>query len=302
MPRRDGGVNWDDYRFLLAVARRGTVSAAAVDLRVDHATVIRRIDRLERDLGVVLFSRRQTGYELTVAGQKALTVAEGLESAVLSGHSSLGSFSGNPSGTVRIGAPDGFGSYFLAPRLVPLVERFPDLDLQLVATSRVFSLFKREAELAISLKAPEEGRLLVRKLTDYELRLFASPHYLKRFGPIETREDLSKHRFTGYIEELLYTPELDYLSLVCDKHQVCMRSGNLIAQMQATVSGIGIAILPCFMAKWRRDLVPVLSKDFALTRSFWLIMHEDSKDHPAVRAVSNYLTEIVEANRELFRA
>lgn len=223
-------------------------------------------------------------------------------STILSGHSSLGQFSGNPSGTVRIGAPDGFGSYFLAPRVVPLIERYPDLDLQLVASARLFSLSKREAELAISLKPPDEGRLLVRKLTDYELRLYGSEKYLSRHAPILKREDLTRHRFTGYIEELLYTPELDYLSLVCEKHQVCMRSGNLIAQLQATVAGIGLAILPCFMAKWRRDLVPVLANDFSLTRSFWLIMHEDSKDHPAVRAVSDYLTEIVDANRELFRA
>ena len=302
MPKRDRGENWDDYRFLLAVARKGTASAAAHELRVDHATVIRRIDRLEKDLGVSLFSRRPTGYELTAAGKKALQLADNVESAILSGHSSLGQFSDHPTGTVRIGAPDGFGSYFLAPRLVGLIERFPDLDVQLVATARMFSLAKREAELAVSLRAPEEGRLLVRKLTDYELRLYASPAYLKKHEAIRTPADLARHRFTGYIEELLFTPELDYLSLVCERHQVCMSSVNLIAQLQATVAGIGLAILPCFMAKWRRDLVPVLPDDFSLTRSFWLLMHEDSRDNPAVRAVSQYIGEIVDADRDLFKA
>lgn len=302
MRKVDRGVNWDDYRFMLAVARRGTVSAAALDLRVEHATVIRRIDRLEKDLGVILFSRRPTGYELTPAGKKALAVADGLESTILSGQSTLGQFSDSPSGTVRIGAPDGFGSYFLAPRLGGLIDRCPDLDLQLVATARVFSLSKREAELAISLHAPDEGRLLVRKLVDYQLRLYGSQSYLALHEPITRREDLVHHRFTGYIEELLYTPQLDYLSLVCEREQVRLRSGNLIAQMQATVAGVGLAILPCFMAKWRRDLVPVLPGEFALTRSFWLIIHEDSKEHPAIRAVSDYITEIVDANRELFRA
>jgi DNA-binding transcriptional LysR family regulator len=300
MPKRDRGENWDDYRFLLAVARMGTVSAAAQRLRVDHATVIRRIDRLERDLGVVLFSRRPTGYELTAAGKKALALADGVESAILSGQSSLGQLSDQPTGTVRIGAPDGFGSYFLAPRLVGLIERFPGLDVQLVATARMFSLARREADLAISLHAPEEGRLLVRKLTDYELRLYGSNKYLDRHPPIYTMADLAQHRFTGYIEELLYTPELDYLSLVCERHQVCMRSVNLIAQLQATVAGIGLAILPCFMAKWRRDLLPVLPNDFSLRRSFWLLIHEDSRDNPAVRAVSRHIGETVEAERDLF--
>ncbi len=302
MPKQERGANWDDYRFLLAVARRGTVSAAALDLRVDHATVIRRIDRLEKDMGIVLFSRRPTGYELTPAGKKALLLAETVESTVLSGMSTLGQLSDQLSGTVRIGAPDGFGSYFLAPRLVPFIERYPDLDVQLVATARTFSLAKREAEVAISLTVPQEGRIVARKLIDYELRLYAAPKYLARSAPIETRADLASHRFTGYIEELLYTPELDYLSLVCEKDQVCMRSGNLIAQMQATVAGIGLAILPCFMAKWRRDLVPVLPGEFSLTRSFWLLMHEDSRDHPAVRALSQHIYDIVEADREIFRA
>lgn len=301
MPKRDRGENWDDYRFLLAVARRGTVSAAAQDLGVDHATVIRRVDRLEKDLGVALFSRRPTGYELTAPGKRVLALADSVESAILSGHGMLGQLSDQPAGTVRIGAPDGFGSYFLAPRLVPLIERYPDLDVQLVATARLFSLAKREAELAISLRPPEEGRLLVRKLTDYELKIYGSETYLGKKAPIRSRADLVHHRFTGYIEELLFTPELDYLSLVCERRQVCMRSGNLIAQLQATVAGIGLAILPCFMAKWRRDLVPVLGDEFSLTRSFWLLMHEDSKDHPAVRAVSSYITETVEANRDLFR-
>jgi DNA-binding transcriptional LysR family regulator len=302
MPKRHGKENWDDYRFLLAVARKGTVSAAAHVLRVDHATVIRRIDRLEKDLGLALFSRRPTGYELTAAGKRALALADGVESAILTGHSSLGAFSEHPAGTVRIGAPDGFGSYFLAPRLVGLIERFPDLDLQLVATARMFSLAKREADLAISLTAPDEGRLLVRKLTDYELRLYGAPSYLEKHDPIRSLADLARHRFTGYIEELLFTPELDYLSLVCERHQVCMRSANLIAQLQAAVAGIGLAILPCFMAKWRRDLTPVLPKEFSLTRSFWLLMHEDSKDNPAMRAVSQHIGEIVEAEREIFRA
>lgn len=294
-------MNWDDYRFLLAVARKGTVSAAAQDLRVDHATVIRRIDRLEKELGVVLFSRRPTGYELTAAGTKALSLADRVESAILSGHSSLGELSDRPSGTVRIGAPDGFGSYFLAPRLVPLIERFPELDVQLVVTARVFSLAKREAELAVSLRPPEEGRLVSRKLTDYELRLYAAPSYLARHDPIRSKADLAAHRFTGYIEELLYAPELDYLPQVCDRNQVRMRSANLIAQLQATVAGFGIAILPCFMAKWRRDLVPVLHDEFVLTRSFWLIKHEDSRDHPAVRACSSYIYECIDANRGLFQ-
>src|SRR5207237_8931779 len=107
-------------------------------------------------------------------------------------------------GTVRIGATDGFGSRFMPSRLLKFTERYPDLDLQLVATARLFSLSKREADIAISLTMPKEGRIVGRKLLDYSLGLYAAPAYLDRVPDITSRGDLPGHRFVGYIEELLF--------------------------------------------------------------------------------------------------
>ncbi|NOP88728.1 LysR family transcriptional regulator, partial [Klebsiella pneumoniae] len=143
-----------------------------------------------------------------------------------------------------IGAPDGFGSHFLASRLVKFTERYPDLDLQLVATARLFSLSKREADIAISLTMPKEGRIVGRKLLDYTLGLYAAPAYLAQAPVIAARADLPRHRFVGYIEELLFTPELDYLPQVSPKISAKFRSANLIAQLNATIAGFGIAVLP----------------------------------------------------------
>ncbi|GJD53205.1 HTH-type transcriptional regulator HdfR [Methylobacterium crusticola] len=300
MREPDGG-HWDDYRFVLAVHRAGTVSAAARRLGVDHATVIRRIDRLERQTGERLFHRRASGYVATEAGQAVAATADAVESAIINGEGAVGR-SARLAGTVRIGAPDGFGSTFLAPRLTGLVARHPDLDIELVATARLFSLSKREADIAIGLSLPQEGRIVGRKLTDYALRLYAAPAYLAGHPAIAARRDLEGHRFIGYIDELLYSPELDYLHQVSPGIGARLRSANLNAQLHAAAAGLGVAVLPCFMAARRDDLVCVLPDEVALTRSFWLMMHADSRDLARIRAVAEHIYGIVEAEREIFLA
>ena len=201
---------------------------------------------------------------------------------------------------MRIGAPDGFGTAFLAPRLAPFADRYPDLDLQLVATARLFSLSKREADIAISLTMPKEGRIVGRKLLDYRLGLYAAPAYLDRHPKITARADLPRHRFVGYIEELLFTPELDYLPQVSPKISARFRSANLIAQLNATLSGFGIAVLPHFMASEHPILKAVLPDEISITRTFFMLMHADSKDLARIRAVADYISEIVERERGLF--
>jgi DNA-binding transcriptional LysR family regulator len=295
-----GAIDWDDFRFVLAIVRGGSVSSAAKRLGVDHATVIRRVDRLERHLKAKLFDRRKTGYLLTEAGQRVATSAEAMESTIMADLETVGGSRAHLTGTVRIGAPDGFGSHFLAKRLVGLADRYPDLDLQLVATARLFSLSKREADIAISVSLPKEGRIVGRKLLDYRLGLYAAPAYLDRFPKIASRDDLIAHRFVGYIEELLFAPELDYLPLVSPKITPRFRSANLIAQLNATLSGLGIAVLPHFMASEHAGLRAILPGDVSITRTFWLLMHADSKDLARIRAVADYIYETVERERALF--
>src|SRR5262249_56232150 len=170
----------------------------------------------------------------------------------------------------------------------------------LAAPARVFSLSKREADIAISLTMPKEGRIVGRKLLDYSLGLYATPAYLARTPEIKGRADLVAHRFVGYIEELLFTPELDYLPQVSPKISAKFRSANLIAQLNATISGFGIAVLPHFMASAHPELTPVLQEEVSILRTFWRLMHADSKDLARIPPPADYIYETVERERALF--
>lgn len=198
--------DWDDLRFFLAVARSGRLTAAARRLGADHATVSRRITSLEESLKAKLFERRPQGYALTGHGEQLLAKAESMETEALAIQSEIGGADMALSGTVRIGAPDGFGSTFLAPRFASLGKAYPGLELQLIAMPRLLSLSKREADVAITLAPPKEGKVVARKLCDYRLGLYASQDYLDAMPKVTAAEDLFAHRIVGYIDDLIFTP------------------------------------------------------------------------------------------------
>ena len=287
-------------RYFVSVAERGGFAAAASTLNIAQSALSRHVKELEDELGGALLERGARGVSVTESGKVLLARGRWLLGTIDDIKAEVRTENREPSGTVRIGAPDGFGSHFLASRLVKFTERYPDLDLQLVATARLFSLSKREADIAISLTMPKEGRIVGRKLLDYTLGLYAAPAYLAQAPVIAARADLPRHRFVGYIEELLFTPELDYLPQVSPKISAKFRSANLIAQLNATIAGFGIAVLPHFMASAHPELQPVLPDEVRISRTFWLLMHADSKDLARIRAVADYIYETVEAERALF--
>ena len=240
--------DWDDLRFFLAVARSGRLTAAARRLGADHATVSRRITSLEESLKAKLFERRPQGYTLTAHGERLLVRAENMETDALAIQSDIGGADMALAGTVRIGAPDGFGTVFLAPRLAKLAGVYPGLELQLIAMPRLLSLSKREADVAITLAPPKEGKVVARKLSDYRLGLYASRDYLDAMPTVTKPEDLFSHRIVGYIDDLIFTPELDYLDEIAKGLRAQVQSSSVLAQMNAVVSGAGIGVIHHFMA------------------------------------------------------
>lgn len=291
--------SWDQFRYYLAVARMGTLSAAAAQLGTEHSTVARHIRTLEDRLKVTLFYRSNAGYALTEAGQRMLSVAEAIESAIVSARSTA--LSGEVcAGTVRVGAPDGFGTIFLAPRLGDLVRKYPMLDIELLATPRLFNLTKREADIVISLAAPEHARIVSRRLIEYKLYVYGSENYLDTHKQITTLQDIREHTIIGYVEELVFLPILNYLSVIGSGVEARIRSSGLVAQAYAALGGGGLCILPAFIGSSYPGLIPVLPDQISLTRTFHMQIHEDHRKAAHIRAVANFIADEVRQNLALF--
>ncbi|MGO7587563.1 LysR family transcriptional regulator [Rhizobium leguminosarum] len=292
-------MNWDDVRIFLAVARTGQILAASKRLGLNHATLSRRLTSLEEALKTRLFIRRTNGCELTAEGEVFLASAERMETEMLAAQASLGHTDTAIAGTVRVGAPDGFGVSFLAPRMGRLIERHPELKIQLVPVPRSFSLSQREADIAITLERPEQGRLVSSKLTDYTLGLYASRNYLASQGTPGDIDALKAHPRIGYVEDLIFTASLNFSGEVMRSWDASFEISTAIGQTEAVRSGAGIGILHDYIARQYPELQRILP-EVSIRRAYWTTYHETARDLMRVRSVADFLQELVNAERHIF--
>lgn len=292
-------MNWDDVRIFLAVARAGQILGAARRLGINHATVSRRIAALEASLKTRLFRRTTSGSELTEAGERFLGVAERIEADMIAARAEIAGDGDEISGTVRIGAPDGFGVAFLAPRLGALTARHPDLAVQLVPVPRSFSLSRREADIAITVERPTEGRLVAAKLVDYTLGLYASREYAEQNGLPATPRDLTAHRLVGYVADLAISASLDYAAEFAPAWNARFQISSALGQTEAVRAGAGIGILHTFIARSHPDLIPVTAAP-PIRRAYWIVYHETVRPLQRVQAVTSFIGAEVEKARALF--
>ncbi|MCA0433113.1 MAG: LysR family transcriptional regulator [Proteobacteria bacterium] len=292
-------MDWDNLRIFLAIARAGQILAAAKALQLNHATVARRLDALEAALGTRLFERRTTGTVLTPAGESLLVRVERMESELLQADAALPASGSVLSGTVRVGAPDGFGTYHLAPALARLANHHPELTIQLVPLPRSFSLSRREADIIVTIERPKLGRAIIKKLTDYSLSVYATAAYLKRHGTIRSEADLADKLFITYVEDIAYSRALDYtaeLGKLMRRHYEC---GSVVAQMEAVRAGEGIGILHDYAAAHYPELKRILP-GMRFSRTYWLMSHPDTHDTRRVAAVHGAIVESVREKRQAF--
>ena len=265
-------IDWDDLRVFLAVARAESLSGAGRALRLDPATVGRRIARLEERIEALLFAKSPQGYALTGAGQGLLRHAERAEQAVTAAREEVRGEAGGLSGQVRIGAPDGCANYVLPQVCAAIAAENPALEIQIVALPRVFNLSRREADMAIAVSRPRTGRLSVQKITDYRLHLAAHEDYLASAPPLRTLADLRAHRIVGYIPDMIFDRELDYMSET-GTEGVDLASNSVSVQFNLLRHGAGVGIVHDFALPSDPAVKRVLPDLFSLMRSFHRIRH-----------------------------
>ena len=292
-------MDWDHLRIFLAVARHGQLLAAARHLGLNHATVARRLDALEHSLGTPLFDRRPAGCVATQAGERLLPVAERIEFELLGIADSIREEEADVSGTVRIGAPDGLGNYYLAAEMAELTRRHPNLVVELVPLPRTFSLSRREADLAIVLDWPTEGRLLVSRLIDYTLSIYAAQNYLEACGMPGSIEDLERYTVVTGVEDLAYALALDYFGALEQKAGRKFRCASVMGQLEAVRSGAGIGILHDFIAGGVKGMVRILP-GVSFRRSYFLLAHPDTGTIRRIAVLRDFIVRRFREQRQRF--
>jgi DNA-binding transcriptional LysR family regulator len=293
-------MDWDNIRIFLSVARAGQFSAAASQLRIDNGTVGRRINALEKSLGVRLFDRQTTGSALTAAGDRLYKTAEEVEAQLLRAQGDLSQSDVELSGAVRIAAPDGFTTLFLCSRLGHLKAKYPSLTVQLVPMSRTFSLSKREADVAITIERPDEGRLAVRKLIDYSLHLYAAKAYLAEHGSPQRLEDLQRHCVVTYVQDLIFADQLNFMPELYGPTYSRLECSTAVGQLEAVRGGAGIGILHDYAAQ-RDEKLQIVLPGTEFERSYWIVTHLDMRELSRVRAISEFILAEVKAQKSIFR-
>jgi DNA-binding transcriptional LysR family regulator len=293
-------MNWDDLRVFLAVARNRSLSAAAKSVGLDSTTVSRRLARLAKSLNATLFEQYSGVHELTERGTELLRHAEAIEAAALSAQevSDVGRWLG---GRLRVSIPEGFG-WFIGKHMRSFHERYPHVAVDLVTSTSGkghLSPSKREAEIDLISTRPSRGPVTVRRLFTPTVQLFASKNYLAQHGPINSLGDVVNHTLIGYIDNLLFSEELNYLAQLRLAAEPILKSSSIIVQYSLVASGAGIAMLPTFIGAQDPDLLVLLPDQVRQTHDLWMVVHQDTRKIPRVRAFIGWLLEVIEENRSL---
>jgi DNA-binding transcriptional LysR family regulator len=279
-------MSWDDLRCLLALRRAGSLTRAASLLRVDKATVSRRLAALATAMGVSLIEHLPRGVRLTAAGELAAEAAERIDSEVTALLHEIGQGAAAP---VRITLPVWFAKAIAMPVLPRFRQRHPDVELRFLTTSDVLDLPGRRADVALRNLRPSQSGLVVRRAGVLGSALYGASSYLRDRGRPRRRSDLLGHHLIAYEGQVTYVPDFAWLNRA--KIPVSFRASDALSLLDATTGALGLAVLPCFIG----DLEPTLERidEFGVgLEEIWLVTHADVKRSPGIRAAMGWLAEL----------
>ncbi|TDW27344.1 LysR family transcriptional regulator [Rhizobium azibense] len=296
--------DWNELRLVLAVHRTGGLTATAGALSIDHSTVFRRLNALEKRLGVRLFERLPGGsYQVTPAGERMAAAAERMEYEMLSLDRDLAGRDHRLSGRLRITSSETLAYSMLTRHIAAFRQAYPGIVVELLIDNRVLSLSRREADIALRPVRPKEGDLWGRKLADVGWTLYASPAVLDAIGgPLTRGEDVVGHPLIGWEEHTAGIAAADWLGSRASGVAFVYRTNSLVNQLIAAKAGIGVALLPCYLGDGHRALVRALADPIPeLSGELWIVTHTDLKGTARVRAFFDVVGEGLVGERAVFQ-
>jgi DNA-binding transcriptional LysR family regulator len=292
-----GMFEWDDARFLLAVHRNCSLSAAARCLGVNQSTVGRRLRALDEALGIRAFVQTSDGFVLSPAGERLLAHATRMEDEAIALERQASGAAVGLTGTVRVTSADALSARIVAPLLAELHGRAPGLDLELIADTRTYSLSKREADVAVRTMRPREAQVVMRRICGFASSVYASKAYVEEHGrPREA--DLAKHPFIG-VEDTSWN-EARWLQKAAPGARVLLKTNSTLAQLAATLAGIGLGILPCYIGDPEPELVRLVAPDRGVVRELLVVCHKDLRHTPRIRICTDFLVDGLTCQADLF--
>ncbi|MBK5569098.1 LysR family transcriptional regulator [Ensifer sp. SSB1] len=293
-------IDWEDLRFVLAVAEANSLAAAARALGVNHTTVLRRVGSFEQRLGVRLFDRLPSGYTLTAGGEELLAVARRMAETVTELERRLTGQDLRLEGSLRITTTDTLMASILPSILAAFRQRHPGVLLEVSTSNALANLSHRDADVAIRPAVDSPDALVGRRIANVAFAVYAAPSYLQERGlGSSDKIDFAGERWIGLGDALASTSVSRWMRATLSAPAV-LRCDSLVTAREAAAAGIGLTALPCYLGDTTPGLVRIGSPVAAMTRELWLLTHEDLRRTARVSAFTEFAGQALAKHRPLF--
>jgi len=292
--------DWNDLKYLLAVARHHSTLAASRALQVNQSTVQRRLAELERRIGRTLVVRHPTGYRLTEFGEEMLPYAERIEAAVLIAEQHIEAARRDLTGVIRVTCPEPLVFRITKSSLLERFHaRYPGLRVEFVMSDRYLDIMKGDADVALRSGDTEDAELIGRKIADSLWAVYASRKYVEQHGKPESVATLSEHPLIGFEEGLANHRAAIWLKEVAPDARIVARNNSVLGLVYAVKSGVGIAPLPTALGDSEEDLVRLFGPIPEMTRIWRILVHPDLRHTPRVAAFFDFVVEEIDTLKSI---
>lgn len=289
--------DWNDLQFFLALEREGTARAAAIKLKTSHSTVMRRLQQLEDVFGSILFDRTPDGFVITQAGAKILDKAQLVEADIMQMTKDVAGSDIKLEGPIRLTVPPPLIEHMLLPCMNAFRLKYPQIDLEIVATYQVSDLDRRDADIAIRFSNQPDEHLVGRLLPNFKDSIYATHRYVEDHNFTSEPSNLAQPEWIGWPEKKSFARRIKPTPFA--DASITWELPTIGIQLEAAKQGLGIALLPCNIGDKSCDLVRVPKAEIYPTRAAWILMHPNVRKLERVRVFSRYLTNAILAEKDL---
>lgn len=294
-------IDWEDLRFVLAVAEASSLAAAARTLGVNHTTVLRRVGAFEQRLGVRLFDRLPTGYTLTTGGEELLVVARQMAETVIDLERRLTGQDLRLEGSLRITTTDTLMASVLPSVLAAFRQRHPGVLIEVNTSNAFANLTHRDADVAVRPAVDPPETLVGRRISGIAFAIYAAPAYLKERGLDTTGETaLAQERWIGLGDALAASSAARWMRAALPASAAALRCDSLVAAREAAIAGVGLVTLPCYLGDRTAGLVRFGSPVAEMATALWILTHEDLRRTARVSAFTEFAGQALAKHRSMF--